>query len=109
VILNIQHGIKLTNWWKGIVSIEQTLISENIETGILVKNDRIPMLEIELDQSELETSRGLIETDDVVLGKIWVLRGTEVCHNDAGLRLQNCLFYIDEDYSTKIYDNMQLD
>ena len=91
------------------MSIEHTLISENIEIGLLVLNDRIPMLEISLDQSEMETSRGLIDTDDIVLGKIWLLRGTEVCHNDAGLRLQNCLYYIDDDYSTKIYDNMQLD
>jgi len=62
------------------------------------------------DQSieEMNTSRGLIDSEiELVLGKIWLLTGTEVSKNDAGLRLCNCVCFIDENFKTKIFDNIQ--
>lgn len=55
------------------------------------------------DRSELETSRGLIE--EVVLGKVSVMQGTEISKNDCGIRLQNCECFIDDRYTTRIFDN----
>jgi len=36
------------------------------------------------------------------------VKGTEICKNDCGVKLQNCLCYIDED-TTRIYDNNLLE
>lgn len=36
----------MINWWKGTVTIQNTLICENVETGIFVKNTKIPMQDL---------------------------------------------------------------
>ena len=57
----------------------------------------------------MNTSRGLIDQDQaseqVILGKVFLLQGTVVCENQTGVKLHNCLCEIDENYTTKIYDN----
>lgn len=59
------------------------------------------------DEDDLNTSRGFIESEhgQTVLGKIWLLEGTEICQNDVGVSLVNCLCYIEEDFKANISDN----
>jgi len=56
----------------------------------------------------MNTSRGLIELDDcdLVLGKVWILSGTEISKNNSGVRLFNCTYFIDENFKTNIFDNI---
>jgi len=61
---------------------------------------------------ELTTSRGLvdkaIDSEHVVLGKLFLLTGAVVRQNQTGLKLHNCVCEIDEDNTTQIYDNRNM-
>ena len=79
-----------------------------------MENRFLPMpqeAQVELSE-ELTTSRALVDkmvdAEQVVLGKVFLLAGTEVTQNKTGLKLHNCVCEIDEDYTTKIYDNQGL-
>lgn len=89
---NTKHGVSLKDWWKGVIKVEATLVSENTETGIIAVNERHPVTELVTE--DCTTSRGLIEEDDLLLGKLWLLQGTEISKNDNGLQLQNCYYFI---------------
>ncbi len=75
----------MKDWWKGLIRIETSLISENTGTGIFVMNYRYPIAEKVCE--DCETSRDLIDDDDFLLGKLWLLQGTEISKNDNGLQV----------------------
>ena len=111
---NQQHGVQIIDWWKGMVTFESTLIADNLNSGLKVKNIRVPMPDQKIttlqtnEDEQQNTSRGLIEPEDcdLVLGKIWILYGTEISKNDTGISLLNCVYYIDENFKTNIFDNL---
>ena len=82
--------------------------------GIHVMNTYLPMQQENQTEysEELTTSRGLvdkaIDSEHIVLGKVFLLAGSEVSRNQTGLKLHNCVCEIDEDYTTKIYDNRSM-
>jgi len=76
-----------------------------------VANKYLPMQQEATNEisEELTTSRGLvdkaIDSELVILGKVFLLAGSVVRLNMTGLKLHNCVCEIDEDNSTQVYDN----
>lgn len=118
---NIRDGCIICDFWKGFIVFHKTLVEENEEAGINVINTYLPMQQENLTEGQseaedvLQTSRGLVdraieidEKQHLVLGKVFLLEGSEVMRNQTGLKLHNCVCEIDEDCGTKIQDNRSM-
>ena len=49
-----------------------------------------------------------IDSEHIVLGKVFLLAGSVVRQNQTGLKLHNCVCEIDEDNQTQVYDNKSM-